>query len=79
MGGSTAPLVDGGVRGVTWLDDGSVVYGKSAGGKTAWLRFDPATGATAPAFDQKALAAAIDKANQRATSKSDSRRRAPAR
>ena len=43
LGDRTAPLVDGGVRGVTWLDDGSVVYGKSAGGKTAWLRFDPAT------------------------------------
>ncbi|MBP7159316.1 MAG: DPP IV N-terminal domain-containing protein, partial [Thermomonas sp.] len=63
LGDRTAPLVDGGVRGVAWLDDGSVVYGASAGGKTAWLRFDPASGATAPAFDHKALAAAIDKAN----------------
>lgn len=63
LGDRTVPLVDGGVRGVTWLDDGSVVYGKAAGGKTAWLRFDPATGASTPAFDQKALAAAIDKAN----------------
>jgi dipeptidyl aminopeptidase/acylaminoacyl peptidase len=63
LGDRTAPLVDGGVRGVAWLDDGSVVYGKSAGGKTAWLRHDPATGATAPAFDHAALAAAIDKAN----------------
>ena len=62
-GDRTAPLVDGGVRGVAWLDDGSVVYGASAGGKTAWLRFDPASGTPAPAFDHKALAAAIDKAN----------------
>ena len=66
LGDRTVPLVDGGVRGVTWLDDGSVVYARSAGGKTAWLRFDPASGATAPAFDQKALAAAIDKANPKA-------------
>ena len=63
LGDRTAPLVDGGVRGVTWLDDGSVVYGKSTGGKTVWLRLDPASGASAPAFDQNALAAAIDKAN----------------
>ena len=63
LGDRTAPLVDGGVRGVAWLDDGSVVYGASAGGKTAWLRFDPASGTSAPAFDHKALAAAIDKAN----------------
>ncbi|MBP8648879.1 MAG: DPP IV N-terminal domain-containing protein, partial [Thermomonas sp.] len=63
LGDRTAPLVDGGVRGVAWLDDGSVVYGASAGGKTAWLRFDPASGTPAPAFDHKALAAAIDKAN----------------
>ena len=27
LGDRTAPLVDGGVRGVAWLDDGSVVYG----------------------------------------------------
>ena len=38
LGDRTAPLVDGGVRGVAWLDDGSVVYGASAGGKTAWLQ-----------------------------------------
>ena len=63
LGDRTMPLVDGSVRGATWLDDGSLVYGKTDAGKTAWLRFDPITGATAPAFDQKALAAAIDKAN----------------
>ncbi|HWS78848.1 MAG TPA: DPP IV N-terminal domain-containing protein, partial [Thermomonas sp.] len=59
----TTPLVDGSVRGATWLDDGSLVYGKSAKGKTAWLRLDPASGASVPAFDAQALAAAIDKAN----------------
>ena len=32
----------------------------SAGGKTAWLRLDPATGNAMPAFDQKALAAAMN-------------------
>ena len=37
------------MRGVAWLDDGSVVYGASAGGKTAWLRFDPARGDYVPA------------------------------
>ena len=58
LGDRTAPLVDGGVRGVTWLDDGSVVYGKSNAGKTEWMRFDPATGASVPAIDQKALAEA---------------------
>ena len=66
LGDRTAPLVDGSVRGATWLDDGSLVYGKTAGGKTAWLRFDPASGASVAAFDQKALAAAIDKANPKA-------------
>jgi dipeptidyl aminopeptidase/acylaminoacyl peptidase len=59
----TMPLVDGAVRGATWLDDGSLVYGVATGGKTAWLRLDPAGGTARPAFDQKALAAAIDKAN----------------
>jgi len=59
----TMPLLDGSVRGTTWLDDGSLVYGLSNGGKTVWLRMDPATGTSRPAFDQKALAAAIDKAN----------------
>lgn len=63
LGDRTSPLVDGAVRGVTWLDDGSVVYGKSTSGKTAWMRFNPNTGATVPAFDQKALADVINKAN----------------
>lgn len=63
LGDRTSPLIDGSLRGTTWLDDGSVVFGKTNGGKTAWLRFNSATGASAPAFDQKALAAAIDKAN----------------
>lgn len=62
----TAPLVDGTVRGATWLDDGSLVYARSAAGKTAWLRLDPATGESVPAIDLQALAAAIDKANPKA-------------
>jgi len=63
LGDRTMPLVDGSVRGTTWLDDGSLVYAKTDAGKTTWLRLDPATGATAPAFDAKALAEAINQAN----------------
>ena len=59
LGDRTAPLVDGAVRGERWLDDGSLVYARSAQGKTAWLRFDPASGKTAAAFDQRALADAM--------------------
>ncbi|QIL19557.1 S9 family peptidase [Thermomonas sp. HDW16] len=63
LGDRTAPLVDDTVRATTWLDDGSLVYGKTDGGNTAWLRLNPATGTPAPAFDAKALAMASDKAN----------------
>jgi dipeptidyl aminopeptidase/acylaminoacyl peptidase len=63
LGDRTMPLLDDWLRGATWLDDGSVVYAVMSGGKSAYLRLDPATGKSAPAFDQQALAKAINKAN----------------
>lgn len=55
-----APLVDGMVGVIDWLDDDSVVYRESAGGKSRYLRLDPATGKSAPAFDAQALANAMN-------------------
>ncbi len=63
LGDRTAPLVDGSLRGAIWLDDGSLVYGKTSAGATAYLAFDVASGKSVPAFDQQALADAISKAN----------------
>ncbi|MGE4367537.1 DPP IV N-terminal domain-containing protein [Thermomonas sp.] len=60
LGDRTAPLVDHLVSGGQWLDDGSLVYREQTDGKTRVLRFDPATGASAPAFDPQALADAIN-------------------
>ena len=60
LGDRTAPLVDHAVSGATWLDDGTLVYRESAGGKVRVLRFDPASGKSAPAFDQGALADAMN-------------------
>jgi hypothetical protein len=62
LGDRTAPLVDGLVANSTWLDDGTAVYAYAEGGKTAWRRLDPATGASVAAFDAKALAEAINQA-----------------
>ena len=62
LGDRTAPLVDGAVSGVAWLDDGSAVYAQAEGGKTTWRRLDPATGNSVAAFDAKALAEAINQA-----------------
>ena len=62
LGDRTAPLVDHLVSGGQWLDDGSLVYREQTDGKTRVLRFDPATGKTAPAFDAQALAAAMNAA-----------------
>jgi dipeptidyl aminopeptidase/acylaminoacyl peptidase len=62
LGDRTAPLVDHAVSGAQWLDDGSLVYREQADGKVRVLRFDPATGKTAPAFDAQALAAAMNAA-----------------
>jgi len=62
LGDRTGPLVDHMVSGASWLDDGSLVYREQAEGKTRALRFDPATGKTAPAFDAKALADAMNAA-----------------
>ena len=58
----TGPLVDGMVNVVGWLADDSVVYRETTGGKARYLRLDPATGKSAPAFDAQALAAAMNQA-----------------
>lgn len=60
LGDRTSPLVDDNVRASYWLDDDSLVFGKTSQGKTLWLRFDPANGKTMPAFNQKALADAMN-------------------
>ncbi|MFZ5607572.1 MAG: DPP IV N-terminal domain-containing protein [Pseudomonadota bacterium] len=62
LGDRTAPLVDHLVSGGQWLDDGTLVYREQTDGKTRVLRFDPATGTSAPAFDPQALADAINRA-----------------
>ncbi|MCJ0826438.1 S9 family peptidase [Luteimonas sp. 50] len=62
----TLPLLDGWLRDPNWLADGSLVYGVMSGGKTTYLRLDPATGRSTPAFDLQALAAAVSKANPKA-------------
>ena len=62
LGERTTPLVDGWVRVVDWLDDGSVVYQQSGAGEVEFLRLDPALGTPVVAFDAKALAAAMDQA-----------------
>ena len=62
LGDRTTPLIDGWARGATWLDDGSVVYATTSAGKSSYQRFDPATGKAVPAFNQKALAEAMQQA-----------------
>ncbi|MFC7302570.1 S9 family peptidase [Cognatiluteimonas weifangensis] len=66
LGDRTLPLLDGWLRDATWLDDGSLVYGVMSAGKTAYLRLDPATGQSTPAFDLQALADAVNQANPKA-------------
>ncbi|WP_297173298.1 DPP IV N-terminal domain-containing protein [Thermomonas sp.] len=56
----TMPLIDHAISQPSWLDDGSLVYREQADGKTRVLRFDPATGKSAPAFDPQALADAMN-------------------
>ncbi|MDE2406782.1 MAG: DPP IV N-terminal domain-containing protein [Xanthomonadaceae bacterium] len=63
LGDRTAPLVDHLVSAPGWLDDGSLVYRESSGGKLQILRFAPGTGKTEPAFKTQALADAINLAN----------------
>jgi dipeptidyl aminopeptidase/acylaminoacyl peptidase len=63
LGDRTGPLVDNEVRNTTWLDDDSLVYARVAGGNTTYLRLDPRTGVSKPAFDAQALADAINLAN----------------
>lgn len=59
LGDRTAPLLDQSLSAASWLDDDTLVYRLGDGGKVQVLRFDPATGKTSPAFDAKALAAAM--------------------
>ena len=66
LGDRTLPLLDGWRGDPNWLADGSLVYGVMSGGKTTYLRLDPATGRSTPAFDLQALAAAVGKANSKA-------------
>jgi dipeptidyl aminopeptidase/acylaminoacyl peptidase len=63
LGDRTGPLVDHMVSAASWLDDGSLVYRESTGGKTQTLRYQPKTGKTLPAFKAQALADAINLAN----------------
>jgi dipeptidyl aminopeptidase/acylaminoacyl peptidase len=63
LGDRTGPLIDNGIRSSNWLHDGSLVYALVANGKTSYLRLDPRTGVTKPAFDAQALAAAINQSN----------------
>ena len=60
LGDRTAPLVDHAVLGPAWLDDGSLVYRERTNGVERVLRLDPATGKSAPAFNAKALADAMN-------------------
>jgi dipeptidyl aminopeptidase/acylaminoacyl peptidase len=66
LGDRTAPLVDGNVAAVVWLEDGSVTWRQRVAGGERSLRFDPRTGAIAPAFDHGALAAALNAADPKA-------------
>ncbi len=55
------PLVDGAVRNVAWLNDGSVVYALHDARGDHFLRFDLSAGKAVPAFDAGKLAEAIRK------------------
>ena len=69
LGDRTTPLVDGNVSAVRWLQDGTVTWQRSDGGKSRFERLDPATGKAAKAFDAQALADAINQANAEADKK----------
>ena len=56
----TMPLIDHALSQASWLSDGSLVYREQTNGKTQVLRFNPATGKSAPAFDAQALADAMN-------------------
>ena len=60
LGDRTGPLVDHATSGIGWLDDGSLVYRERTEGVERVLRFDPATGKTAAAFNAQALADAMN-------------------
>ena len=66
LGDRAAPLVDNAVSDGKWLDDDSLVYALANGGKTTYLRLDPRTGKSVPAFEMRALADAINQANPNA-------------
>ncbi len=73
----TVPLVDNSVRNMSWLDDGSLVYARVADGKTTYLRLDPGTGTSKPAFDAQALADAMNLANPDAKRPADAAKLPP--
>jgi len=58
-----APLVDGAVRNATWIDDDSLAYVVHDASGDHAMRFDLGSDAPVAAFDQRALARAINKAN----------------
>ena len=62
LGERTLPLVDGLVRVVDWLDDGSVLYQQSGADGVQYLRLQPGQGAPVTAFTAQALATAMDRA-----------------
>ena len=62
LGERTLPLVDGLVRVVDWLDDGSVLYQLSGADGIQYLRLQPGQGAPVTAFTAQALATAMDRA-----------------
>jgi dipeptidyl aminopeptidase/acylaminoacyl peptidase len=61
------PLVEGAVRNVTWIDEGSVAYVVHDARGDHAMRFDLGSDAPVAAFDQSALARAINKARPDAT------------
>jgi dipeptidyl aminopeptidase/acylaminoacyl peptidase len=59
---NAAPLVDGLVSNVTWIDDRSVWFKRQDDGRDGFVRFDVATGASSALFDRERLAQALSKA-----------------
>ncbi|MBV8157969.1 MAG: DPP IV N-terminal domain-containing protein [Dyella sp.] len=62
VGYNTTPLVDHAVTSVMWLDNGHFWYRDHDAKGDHYLRYDAASGKTAPLFDHARLAAALGKA-----------------
>ena len=62
VGYNATPLVDHAVTSVMWLDNGHFWYRDHDAKGDHYLRYDAATGKTAPLFDHARLAAALGKA-----------------